>query len=172
MTTILGIDPGSRITGYGIIKVQGNQYQHIASGTIVMAKSVLSERLRQIFAEISDVIRDHLPEEAAIESVFMHQNPGGALKLGQARGAAIVAAANHALSVAEYSPRQIKQAVVGYGAAQKSQVQHMVKALLNIQTELSADAADALAVAICHSHCRQGLMALTGTRQRRRGRLR
>ncbi len=152
MAIILGVDPGSRITGFGIIKSDGNKYEYVASGVIRTPNKEFPERLHQIFTDLSEVIIQHQPEQSAIEDVFMHVNPRGALKLGQARGAAIAAMTNQDLPVAEYSPRTIKQAIVGYGAATKDQVQHMVKLLLNIGGDLQEDASDALAVAICHAN--------------------
>lgn len=151
MTIIIGIDPGSRFTGYGVIQWEGNQTRYLDSGCLSVASVSISERLQKIFTGLQSIIQLHQPHEAAIEQVFMHQNPGSALKLGQARGAAIVALGS---IVSEYSARQVKQSVVGYGAADKKQVQHMVKKLLNISIELQADAADALAVALCHAHMR------------------
>ncbi len=153
---IIGIDPGSRHTGYGIIKWQKNQTHYIDCGCIHLAAASLAERLQKIFSALQEIVKQYQPDEAAIEQVFMHQNPNSALKLGQARGAAIVALG---LSVAEYSARQVKQSVVGYGAADKKQVQNMVKRLLNISHELQADAADALAIALCHAHSRLSLGA-------------
>src|SRR5688572_27196997 len=126
---IIGIDPGSRITGYGVIRLEGNQSYHIASGCIRINAENVSDRLLQIFMGLQDILLRYQPSEAAIEQIFMHQNPGSALKLGQARGAAMVALG---MPVAEYSARQVKQAVVGYGAAKKEQVQHMVQRLLNL----------------------------------------
>jgi crossover junction endodeoxyribonuclease RuvC len=154
MTIILGIDPGSRVTGYGVIRVEKHRHHYLASGCIRMGDIEVSERLQKIFHGIREITSVHQPHEVAIEQIFMHQNPGGALKLGQARGVAIVAAALHGIPVAEYSARQVKQSVVGYGAAQKNQVQQMVKALLNLSGLPQADAADALAVALCHAHNR------------------
>ncbi len=152
MTVIIGIDPGSRHTGYGLIRIDGNQSFYIASGCIHLdTEHKLPQRLQTIFSELQKIILLHQPAEAAIEQVFMHENPGSALKLGQARGAAIVALT---IPVAEYSARQVKQSVVGYGAAKKEQVQHMVGRLLNITGKLQADAADALAIALCHAHSR------------------
>lgn len=151
MTIIIGIDPGSRFTGYGVIQWEGNQTRYLDSGCLSVASVSISERLQKIFTGLQSIVQLHQPHEAAIEQVFMHQNPGSALKLGQARGAAIVALG---ATVSEYSARQVKQSVVGYGAADKKQVQHMVKKLLNISIELQADAADALAVALCHAHMR------------------
>jgi crossover junction endodeoxyribonuclease RuvC len=157
MTVIIGIDPGSRHTGYGIIRVEGNQSFHIANGCIHLSAAPLNDRLQKIFAGLREVIQQYQPEEAAIEQVFMHENPGSALKLGQARGAAIVALT---IPVAEYSARQVKQSVVGHGAAKKEQVQHMVGRLLNISEKLQADAADALAIALCHAHTRFSLATI------------
>lgn len=151
MTIIIGIDPGSRITGFGVIRWQGNQSFYVASGCLQLAAYPVSERLQRIFSGVSEIVQCYQPVEAAIEQIFMHQNPGSALKLGQARGAAIVALG---LPIAEYSARQVKQSVVGYGAADKKQVQQMVRRLLNISEVLQADAADALAVALCHAHTR------------------
>jgi crossover junction endodeoxyribonuclease RuvC len=156
MKTILGIDPGSRITGYGIIRSDGQRHQYIASGTIVATGTGgLPERLVRIFNGISTIIQHYAPQEAAIEEVFMAQNAGAALKLGQARGAAVVALAHHDLPIAEYAARRVKQTVSGYGAADKSQVQYMVKLLLNVVGNAAIDAADALAVAICHAQSQQ-----------------
>jgi crossover junction endodeoxyribonuclease RuvC len=155
---IIGIDPGSRITGYGIIRIESNQSFHITSGCIRITADNVSMRLLQIFRNLQEIIQIYQPMEAAIEQIFMHQNPGAALKLGQARGAAMVALA---MPVTEYSARQVKQSVVGYGAAKKEQVQHMVQRLLNISEKLQADTADALAVALCHAHSRGDLRAET-----------
>lgn len=171
MTLILGIDPGSRFTGYGIINVTGNRFEHIASGCIRVATSALPVRLKQIFVELCLVIEEFSPQEAAIEEVFMGKNASSALKLGQARGSAIVACVHHELEVSEYSARKVKQAVVGYGAADKIQVQHMVKALLHLQGKIQEDAADALAVAICHSNTRSSLIRIAGATSFRRRRL-
>lgn len=151
MTVIIGIDPGSRRTGYGVIRVEGNRHVYIDSGHLNVTALPLNERLQQIYLGLKEVIELHRPTEAAIEQVFMHENPGSALKLGQARGAAIVALT---IPVAEYSARQVKKSVVGQGAAGKDQVQYMVKRLLNLSKTLQADAADALAVALCHAHAR------------------
>lgn len=152
---ILGIDPGSCITGYGIIQIQGSQLSYLDSGCIKVAKVDFSERLEKIFSGLQSVVQQYAPNEAAIEQVFMHINANAALKLGQARGAALVAVATAKLMVSEYSARQVKQSVVGYGAANKQQVQHMVRLLLNLDRSPQADAADALAIAICHAQARQ-----------------
>jgi len=149
---ILGIDPGSIVTGYGIIDSDGTHNLHVASGPLRVKAETLPERLKLIFEGITEVILKYRPEVVAIEKVFMNRNADSALKLGQARGAAISAAVMQDLPVSEYTPRHIKQAVVGKGAAAKEQVQHMVKILLNYQGELQPDEADALAVALSHGH--------------------
>jgi crossover junction endodeoxyribonuclease RuvC len=154
---IIGIDPGSRITGYGVIRVEGNQNFYLASGCLRLTGEDANNRLQKIFTGLQEVVRLYQPVEAAIEQVFMHENPGSALKLGQARGAAIVSLG---LPISEYSARQVKQSVVGYGAAKKDQVQHMVKRLLNYTNTLQADEADALAIALCHAHTRFSLNKL------------
>ncbi len=174
-TKILGIDPGSRITGYGIIEVCGNRSTYIDSGcirTVNKEEASLASRLREIFKGITSIIQSHQPDEVAIEQVFLSKNADSALKLGQARGVAMVAAALSDYAVAEYSALQIKQAVVGKGRADKTQVQHMVTALLKLNKSPQADAADALAVALCHSHMRQGLAAISGASKVRKRRIR
>ena len=173
MSIILGIDPGSRITGYGVIRQNGRHLYYLGSGCIRMSEKELPGRLKQIYAGVSEIITQFQPEVFAIEQVFMAKNPDSALKLGQARGAAIVAATNNDLVIAEYSARQIKQAVVGNGGADKTQVQHMVKTILKLPGTPQADAADALAVALCHAHSHQSLAKLVGQAQKTvRGRLR
>jgi crossover junction endodeoxyribonuclease RuvC len=151
MTVIIGIDPGSRRTGYGVIKLEGNRQRYLTSGYLDVASYPVYERLQQIFIGLRSIIETCKPHEAAIEEVFMHDNPNSALKLGQARGAAIVALD---MPVAEYSARQVKKSVVGFGGADKKQVQFMVCRLLNLTTNLQADAADALAIALCHAQSR------------------
>ena len=168
---ILGIDPGSRVTGFGVLAIENRQCKYVASGCIRMKSEVLAERLVEIYQGVTEVIQTYHPEQAAIEQVFMHVNPGSALKLGQARGVAIVAMANAGLNVGEYSARQVKQAVVGYGAADKSQVQQMIKTLLNLPKVPQADAADALAIAMCHYHTQQSLVHMAGATKTVRGRL-
>ncbi|MCC5855555.1 MAG: crossover junction endodeoxyribonuclease RuvC [Idiomarina sp.] len=168
MAIILGIDPGSRITGYGVIEQQGSRLTYLGSGCIRAASTsastktdgepTMAERLKIIFDGVSELITQFKPNEFAIEQVFMARNPDSALKLGQARGVAMVAAAHQELAVHEYSARQIKQAVVGTGAANKDQVQHMVMQVLKLPHKPQADAADALAVAICHAHTYQTLI--------------
>ena len=162
MSIILGIDPGSRITGYGIIQQKGSKCIYIASGCIRTKGETLAPKLDMIFNGISEIIQQYQPTEFAIEQVFMAKNPDSALKLGQARGAAIVAATQAELYVCEYSARQIKQAVVGTGAATKEQVQHMVMQILNLSGRPQADAADGLAIAICQAHTAQSLVAMSG----------
>jgi len=158
MTRILGVDPGSLITGFGVIESAGNHNRYLDCGAIrTPADHPLEQRLRMIFRGLAGVIREHRPAEVAVEQVFMARNPDSALKLGQARGVAILAAAEADLPVSQYTPRSVKQSVVGSGGADKTQVQHMVRILLNLQGELQADAADALAVALCHGHTRQTL---------------
>lgn len=150
----LGIDPGSRKTGYGLIVADPN-IRYLAHGVIQVDKHAMNERLNLIFCELSDVIQHFKPQEAAIEKVFMGKNADSALKLGQARGAAIVAMTSLNLDVAEYSAKQVKQAVVGTGSGSKDQVQQMVRYLLQLKQPIQEDAADALAVAICHAHSRK-----------------
>lgn len=152
MTIILGIDPGSRITGYGVIKKEAQHISYLASGCIKLSKLHTGQHLKQIFEGLTEIIALYQPTEVSVEQIFMHRNPNSAIKLGEARGVAMVAAAIHSLSITEYSARQIKQAVVGYGAAKKEQVQHMVKCLLQLSGLPQPDAADALAVALCHTH--------------------
>lgn len=154
MTMIVGIDPGSRVTGYGVIRMVRNQAHYIASGCVRTTSKEFAQRLQQIFQGIRQVIEQYCPDEVAIEQVFMHKNPNSAIKLGQARGVAIVAATDLNVPLSEYAARQIKQAVVGYGGADKGQVQQMVKALLSLSDVPQSDAADALAVALCHAQMR------------------
>lgn len=163
---ILAIDPGSRITGFGIVDSINGKIQYVNSGCIRLPDTALSVRLKTIFENVALLIEQYQPNEFAIEEVFLAKNANSALKLGQARGAAIVAAASHDLNVSEYAARRVKQSVVGSGAADKSQVQMMVKMLLNLTTTPQADAADALAIAICHANSRtsQGLEYGVGKR--------
>ncbi|KTC78387.1 Crossover junction endodeoxyribonuclease ruvC [Legionella brunensis] len=169
---ILGIDPGSRITGYGIIKEERRKIQYIDSGCIRTSEGELSQRLLQIFDGICQLMDDYNPNEVAIEQVFVHQNPSSALKLGHARGVAMVAAASHRIKISEYSAREVKQSLVGYGAAQKEQVKHMVVKLLMLNNVPQSDAADALAIAICHSHMRNSLSLIQRTQNSTRRRAR
>jgi crossover junction endodeoxyribonuclease RuvC len=151
---ILGIDPGSRYTGYGIIDTERGSSRLVACGRIVAGTGPMPERLVAIDRELTALLRDHAPQESAFEEVFVDRNVRSALVLGQARGVAICAAARLALPVAEYAPAQIKMALTGSGRADKEQVQHMVKLLLKLQGRLVADAADALAVALTHAQVR------------------
>lgn len=160
MTRILGIDPGSQTTGYGIIDIEGNHATHISHGCIHIDAEELPDKLRTIFERISAVVTQYHPEEMAIERVFMHRNADSALKLGQARGAAITACATQGLKIFEYTANQVKQATVGKGHAAKEQVQYMVKVLLCLDQIPQKDAADALGVALCHGHSRQSLMRM------------
>ncbi|MCK9194265.1 MAG: crossover junction endodeoxyribonuclease RuvC [Nevskia sp.] len=153
-TRILGVDPGSRVTGWGVIESSGARVRYIAHDCIRCERGELPARLSRIFSELATVVQTYQPDETAIEEVFVNRNISSALILGQARGAAICALANTGLSVAEYAPAQIKSAIVGNGRAEKLQVQHMVKVLLNLRETVAADAADALAIALCHAHVR------------------
>jgi crossover junction endodeoxyribonuclease RuvC len=169
---ILGIDPGLRRTGFGIIEVHGQTLRYVTSGIVRVPVGELPDRLKSILDCLGQVIVSHAPVQAAIEKVFVNVNPQSTLLLGQARGAAICAAVAHDLPVSEYTAQQVKQAVAGNGHANKSQMQQMVRRLLALPADPSPDAADALACAICHAHGGQGLgsIATAGFRMRR-GRL-
>jgi len=171
MTRILGIDPGSRKTGFGVIERIGGKVAYVTSGVIRVPEGSLPERLKVIFDAVTQIIQQQSPDVVAIEQIFMAKNASSALKLGQARGAAITAAVVQDLPVYEYEARKVKQSVVGTGAADKAQVQHMVKALLRLPGTPQEDAADALAVALCHANTQDQLIALAGKRSFRRGRL-
>jgi crossover junction endodeoxyribonuclease RuvC len=159
---VLGIDPGSRITGYGIVDQSGNKLVHVDNGAIFTDSAEdFPGRLKRIFDGLSEIISQYQPDQVAIENIFFSTNVQSALKLGQARGAAIVAAVHANLPVAEYSALQVKQAVVGQGRAEKGQVQKMLKSLLGLPEIAQADASDALAVAICHINS-YGLKQMTG----------
>jgi crossover junction endodeoxyribonuclease RuvC len=162
---ILGLDPGSLRTGYGIIdcNATGTGERHVHSGCIAVAGSDFIVRLRRIFEAVAALVAEHRPDEIAIERVFVHRNPDSALKLGQARGAALCAAVAHGAAAHEYAPRAIKLAVTGYGAADKPQVAQMVTTLLQLQSRPGADAADALAVALCHAQTRRLASLVTVT---------
>lgn len=173
MSLILGIDPGSRKTGFGIINATGKEHEYVTSGVIRLPTDrELPERIKVLIESIHEIINVHCPQQVAVEQVFMAKNAGSALKLGQARGAAIAACVAEDMSVAEYSARQIKQAVVGSGAASKEQVQHMVKVLLRLPAMPQEDAADALGAAICHANTSESLVNLAGVTRIRRGRMR
>ncbi|MBD2859797.1 crossover junction endodeoxyribonuclease RuvC [Spongiibacter sp. KMU-158] len=169
---ILGIDPGSQKTGFGLIEVAGHRHRYISSGVIRLPKGPLPERLAEIYRSLNLIIDEYQPTLAAVEEVFMAKSAGSALKLGQARGAAVVACVGRDIPVAEYTARQIKKAVVGTGAANKEQIQHMVKILLKLPAAPQEDAADALAAAICHANARQGLDNMVAGEQLDVGRLR
>jgi crossover junction endodeoxyribonuclease RuvC len=172
MSLILGIDPGSLKTGFGIINYAGGRAEYVTSGVIRLPKAELPERLGIIYSNLTELVELHAPTELSIEQVFMAKSAGSALKLGQARGAAIVACVALNMAVSEYSARQIKQSVVGTGAADKAQVQHMVKVLLKLPAVPQEDAADALAAALCHAHTQQSMINLAGAKSVRRRRLR
>ncbi|MCT2531195.1 crossover junction endodeoxyribonuclease RuvC [SAR92 clade bacterium H921] len=173
MTRIIGIDPGSRRTGYGIIDMVGSKINYVTSGIIRLPEKSLPQRLHIIFDGVSQIIGQYKPKHMGIEEVFLAHNPSSALKLGQARGAAIVAAGNAGLDVGEYSARSVKLAVVGTGSADKSQVKMMIVQLLRLSEAPTEDAADALAVAICHGHSlgTQSALAQSGVKGYARGRL-
>lgn len=157
---ILGIDPGLRTTGFGVIHKQGSKLTYIASGTIKTIDGTLPERLKTILSGVSEIVCTYQPDCAAIEKVFVNVNPQSTLLLGQARGAAICALVAADLAVAEYTALQVKQGVVGHGRAKKEQVQDMVQRLLALSGVPGSDAADALGVAICHAHSGEALAAL------------
>lgn len=159
---ILGIDPGSRLTGYGIIDASGDRTVAVKFGVIKAGNGEFAGRLGIIFNELRELIAQYQPAEAAVESVFVSKNAASAIKLGQARGAAMCAAIAAGLTVAEYSPRSVKQAIVGRGAADKVQIQHMVRVLLGLFEPPQEDAADALAVALCHHHTSSTLSRMSG----------
>lgn len=171
MSIILGIDPGSRITGYGVIREEKSGLAYLDSGCIRTTGDCLSRRLLDIFNGICQLLETYQPNEFAIEEVFMHQNASAALKLGHARGVAMVAAASHRLEVCEYSPREIKQTLVGHGGAEKEQVKHMVMNILHLHRAPQADASDALAIAICHCHMRNSIFRQGRKKTNKRRRL-
>lgn len=169
---ILGIDPGSRITGFGVVKRTGQKVEYVVSGCIRTGDGSLAERLEKIYSSVTEIIETYQPDQFAIEQVFMGKNVDSALKLGQARGVAIVAAAKLGLPVSEYAARTVKQAVVGKGSATKEQVQHMIQYLLKLPGKPQEDAADALAIAVCHAHTSSSLVAQIGVTGVTRGRMR
>jgi crossover junction endodeoxyribonuclease RuvC len=152
---ILGIDPGSRLTGFGVLDCEGDRAVYVASGSVSSLDGDFPERLKMIFRSISEIVAEYRPDVVVVESVFMHKNAGSALKLGHARSAAICATFDLDVTVYEYAPREIKQAVVGTGAATKEQIQHMIKHMLKLDGDPSPDAADALAAALCHANQRR-----------------
>lgn len=167
---ILGVDPGSRLTGFGVIDIESGRSRYVTSGCIRLPDGPLAERLKVIFESMTELVASHRPDIMAVERVFMHRNADSALKLGHARGAAICAGVTQGLEIVEYTPAEIKQAVVGRGNAAKAQVQHMMCVLLKLPGKPQADAADALAVALCHGHQLTPAAALTGGQRSRRAR--
>ncbi|BBG30218.1 MULTISPECIES: crossover junction endodeoxyribonuclease RuvC [Zymobacter] len=165
---ILGIDPGSRRTGFGVIDVSHGSPRYIDSGYIRIQADTLAQKLAQVYAGVSDIIARHVPAEVAIEQVFMAKNPDSALKLGQARGSAIVCAANHGLPVHEYAARLVKQCVTGHGGADKEAVQRLVASTLRLEGLPQSDAADALAIALTHFYTQRGLVRRGGSAPTRR----
>lgn len=161
---VLGLDPGSLRTGYGIVDCNGGRELHVVSGCVRTTGVNLALRLRQIHEQVVALVEQYAPDEVAIERVFMHRNADSALKLGQARGAALSAAVMRGASVYEYAPRAIKLAIVGTGAADKAQVSHMVQLMLAIEKPATADVSDALAIALCHAQARRtaGRLAAMG----------
>lgn len=163
--TILGIDPGSQITGVGVISARGTELQHIFSESVRLPKGDLPLRLQQIYGRIQAVIAQTRPDIMALEKVFLAKNPQSALVLGHARGAAMLAAVNNDIPVMEYSATEIKKTVVGRGRADKAQVQHMMRVLLGLRTTPDVDASDALAAAVCHAHQQQLTRAINAAGQ-------
>ena len=162
MPLILGIDPGSIRTGFGVVEARGSTITYVASGIIRLPALSLPEKLKVIYDGVAEIIASHGPTEMAVEEVFFARDPRAALKLGQARGSAIVAGVQAGLEVSEYSAKTVKQAVVGTGAATKDQVSHMVVRLLKLDSPPREDAADALAVALCHATSRHSAISLAG----------
>lgn len=162
---VLGVDPGSRVTGFGIIEFDGRASHYVASGVIRMEEQTFPERLRAIFDRLGEVIAGHQPDVAAVEQVFVRRNPDSALKLGQARGAAICACLSRDIELKEYTASAIKQALTGTGGAGKDQVQYMVRMLLTLSGTLREDASDALAVALCHVNRHNMDQRLAATRR-------
>jgi len=159
-TRILGIDPGFQNTGWGVVDFEGNRLHRVGHGVIRVSGEDVGAKLGMVFAKLREILEEFKPAEMAIERVFVHKNADSALKLGQARGAAITACADRGMAVFEYTPNQVKLAIVGRGHAGKEQVQHMVKVLLCLAEVPQVDASDALAIAICHGHSREGLAKL------------
>lgn len=152
---ILGIDPGSRYTGYGVVDITGKRVTYVTCGIVRVADEVWPQRLQKIFDGVRAVVDEFRPGAVVVEKVFVHRNPDSALKLGQARGAALCAALTPGVHACEYTANQVKQAIVGRGHAAKEQVQHMVRLLLSLDELPATDAADALAIALCHAHTSQ-----------------
>lgn len=152
VTRVFGIDPGSRVTGYGVVDTDGTRSRHVDSGCIRTSAGGFTERLGEIFHGIGQLLDQWQPHEVAIEQVFVARNAASALKLGQARGAAITAIVTRRIPVFEYTPAAVKQGLVGNGRAEKEQVQHMIRVILGLQGSLGLDQSDALAIALCHAH--------------------
>ena len=171
MAIILGIDPGSRKCGYGLITAEGQRLEYLACGIIRVESLPFNERLQVLFEQLSTLIAEFNPQEAAVEEIFVGKSASSALKLGHARGAAILACTQYKLPIHEYATRKIKQTVTGTGGAEKAQMQHMIKTLLKLSDVPSEDAADALSVAVCHAHTTNTLVRMAGVRSSRRGRL-
>ena len=171
MIRTLGIDPGSINTGYGIIDSNGNHCKHVDDGVIKVKGETLADKLKVIHQGIIEIIHEYEPVEVSIERIFMNRNADSVIKLGQARGVAIAACAIQDLPVYEYTANQVKQATVGKGHATKEQVQHMIKVLLCLEKRPNPDAADALAIALCHANSREGLLRMQGVSGIRYGRL-
>jgi crossover junction endodeoxyribonuclease RuvC len=168
---VLGIDPGSINTGFGIIDSKGNHSKHIDNGIIKITGESLADKLKIIHNGITELIKEYQPDEVSVEKIFMNRNADSAIKLGQARGVAIAACAIKDIAIYEYTANQVKQATVGKGHAAKEQVQHMIKILLCLDKQPTADAADALAIALCHANSREGLLRMQGVSGIRYGRL-
>lgn len=166
MVRILGLDPGSRITGYGVVDASAQGLRYVASGCIRVGEGEMAARLLAIHRHVSELVDAYSPAEVAVERVFMARNPDSALKLGQARGAALCGACGSGAPVFEYAPRAVKLTVTGTGNAEKTQVMHMIKSLLVLEGRLSADAADALAIAVCHAQHRNVTARLRAGRGR------
>jgi crossover junction endodeoxyribonuclease RuvC len=166
---ILGLDPGSQVTGFGVVDWAAGDARYVSSGVIRTRGGEFALRLRQIFDGVLELMSEYRPSEVAVERVFMHRNADSALKLGQARGAALCAAFTGDPLVFEYAPREVKLAVVGQGGAQKEQVQMMVRTLLKLQGEIGADAADAIGIALCHAYSRQARACTSRAMARGRG---
>jgi crossover junction endodeoxyribonuclease RuvC len=164
---LLVVDPGSRVTGFGVIRVAYDQCYYVASGCIRLKHVQAEQRLLQIQKNLYEIITQYQPDESAIEKVFMHHNPLSALKLGQARGVVMCSLASYDIPVSAYSAREIKQAIVGYGGAKKHQIQHMVQSMLGLTAKPQEDAADALAIAMCHFHTIQSQTNLSQLKQKR-----
>ncbi len=161
---VLGIDPGLRNLGWGVIEAEGSRLRHVANGQITSGAGDLAVRLLAIHRQLSDLIAAHAPESAAIEQTFVNRDGAGTLKLGQARGVALLALAQAGLEIGEYAPNAVKKTVVGVGHADKRQVEHMVRMQLPGAEPAGPDAADALAIAMCHAFHRAGRRNLTQVR--------